>query len=142
MAALQIIIDQHLSQFASGGTTTVYFTSGLFLLAGLYQFSHLKEACLSRCQNPFSTFMSHWREGSFSEPTIGIRIGIICLGCCWVLMSFALAGGSMSLVWMFLATIVLTLEKLPDIGRRVSAPLGFSLIIVAIISFSSAYSAL
>jgi len=43
-------------------------------------------------------------------------------------MLLAFVGGVMSLAFMGLATLIMTLEKLPDIGRWLSQPLGFALL--------------
>jgi predicted metal-binding membrane protein len=43
-------------------------------------------------------------------------------------MLLAFVGGVMSLAFMGLATLVMTLEKLPDIGRWLSRPLGVVLL--------------
>ena len=59
---------------------------------------------------------------------MGLRLGATCLGCCWALMLLAFVGGVMSLAFMGLATLIMTLEKLPDIGRWMSRPLGFALL--------------
>ena len=40
-----------------------WLVAALLALAGLYQFSTLKAACLSRCRSPMAFFLSHWREG-------------------------------------------------------------------------------
>jgi predicted metal-binding membrane protein len=37
-------------------------------------------------------------------------------------------GGTMSLTFMALATVLMTLEKLPELGRHLTRPLGFALI--------------
>ncbi len=116
----------------SGVTGTRYAAAGLFLAAGMYQFSPFKSACVSKCRNPLGYFMFHLRGGNLNELAIGLRMGAVCLGCCWLLMGFALIGGAMSLIWMGLATVVMTVEKLPAIGRRVSAPLGVILVAAAV----------
>ena len=32
-------------------------------LAGLYQFTPLKQACLRHCRSPFAFVLNHWRDG-------------------------------------------------------------------------------
>ncbi len=98
---------------------------GLLIGAGLYQFSALKEACLARCRAPLSFFMQHWHEGPFRN---GLRLGLDCVGCCWALMALAFVGGTMNLGFMGLAMLLMTLEKLPEIGRHLTRPLGAILI--------------
>lgn len=99
--------------------------SGVLLgLAGLYQFSALKEACLAKCRAPLTFFMAHWDEGAWRN---GLRLGLVCLGCCWALMLLGFVGGVMSLGFMGLATLVMTLEKLRA-GAWLTRPLGVVLI--------------
>ncbi|KUP91359.1 DUF2182 domain-containing protein [Tritonibacter horizontis] len=93
----------------------------LLVLAGGYQFTPLKEACLSRCRRPLVFFMQHWDEGALRN---GVRLGAACLGCCWALMLLAFVGGVMNLVFMGLATLFMVLEKLPEIGRWLTRPMG------------------
>lgn len=119
------------SQMTWIATLSDNFVPILWLLIGIYQFSTLKEACLSRCRQPFGIFLRYWNEGRFAEPIIGLRMGAFCLGCCWLLMSFAMVGGAMNLLWMGLATVVMTTEKLPLLGRYISKPLGVICLIAA-----------
>lgn len=87
----------------------VWLAVVLLTLAGAYQFSAIKDACLSKCRQPLTFFMSHWDEGPLR---MGVRLGATCLGCCWALMALGLIGGAMSLGFMALATLLMTLEKL------------------------------
>ncbi len=101
----------------------------LLLLAGAYQFSTLKEACLNACQSPMTFFFSHWQPGVRGGAMLGLRLGAVCLGCCWALMLLAFVAGTMNLAFMGLAMVLMTLEKLPAIGARITAPLGVFLIL-------------
>ncbi|MGY6412185.1 MAG: DUF2182 domain-containing protein [Alkalilacustris sp.] len=104
---------------------------GLLAAAGLWQFSALKEACLSRCRRPLVFFMAHWTEGPWR---MGLRLGLVCLGCCWALMALAFVGGTMNLIWMGGAMVLMTLEKLPALGRPLTRPLGAALLGAAIMA--------
>ena len=108
-----------------GQSRSVWLTAALLGLAGGYQFTALKEACLSRCRAPLSFFMTYWAEGAFRN---GLRLGLDCLGCCWALMLLAFVGGTMNLVFMGLAMVLMTLEKLPRFGGHITRPLGGGLI--------------
>ncbi len=103
---------------------------GLLIGAGLYQFSKAKDVCLSKCRAPLVFFMQHWVEGALK---MGLRLGVICVGCCWLLMLLGFVGGVMNLLWMGLATLLMVLEKLPDIGRYITRPLGGILILSGVI---------
>lgn len=110
---------------AFGDSRSNALSAALLLLAGGYQFSPVKEACLSKCRMPLTFFMQHWDEGPLKN---GIRLGLVCLGCCWALMLLAFVGGVMNIAFMGLATVIMVLEKLPQIGRFVTRPLGVVLI--------------
>ena len=60
---------------------------------------------------------------------MGLGLGIYCVGCCWGFMILGFVGGVMSLLWMGLATVFMIIEKLPQVGRYVTRPMGFMLII-------------
>ncbi len=111
-----------------GQSRSVWLTAALLALAGGYQFSALKEACLSRCRTPLTFFMTHWDDGAFRN---GLRLGADCLGCCWALMLLAFVGGTMNLAFMGLAMVLMTLEKLPRYGGHITRPLGGGLIALA-----------
>lgn len=108
-----------------GDSRSAVLSAALLMLAGLYQFSTTKEACLSKCRAPLMFFMQHFEEGPWRN---GLRLGLVCLGCCWALMLLAFVGGVMNLAFMGLATVIMVLEKLPDIGRWLTRPLGGVLI--------------
>jgi predicted metal-binding membrane protein len=62
---------------------------------------------------------------------MGLELGALCFACCWALMALAFVGGTMSLLWMGAATLFMTLEKLPDLGRPLTRPAGYALIAAA-----------
>ena len=96
--------------------------------AGIYQFLPIKDACLAKCRTPFMFFMVNWRESVFNEIVLGLRMGAVCVVCCWLLMAVSLVAGAWGLLWMGFATVLMCLEKLPDLGRNVSRPLGIALL--------------
>lgn len=114
---------------AFGDSLSVWLSAGLLLVAGLYQFSPVKEACLSKCRAPLTFFMAHWDEGALRN---GVRLGLVCLGCCWALMLLAFVGGVMNIAFMGLATLIMVIEKLPQYGRLLTRPLGVVLIAAGI----------
>lgn len=104
-----------------GDSRSTGLSALLLAVAGAYQFTPLKDACLSKCRMPLTFFMQHWAEGPLKN---GLRLGLTCLGCCWALMLLGFVGGVMNIAFMGLATLIMVLEKLPDIGRWVTRPLG------------------
>ncbi len=127
-AALQMALFRADLVSAFGDSRSATLSAALLALAGAYQFSALKESCLSKCRAPMTFFMQHWDDGALK---MGLRLGAACLGCCWALMALAFVGGVMSLAFMGLATVIMIIEKLPDIGRWISRPLGGVLLAAA-----------
>ena len=127
-AGLQFVLTQAGVIDPLGQSTVRAFSGALLLVAGLYQMSPMKAACLDKCRQPLTFFMSHWDAGPWRN---GLRLGLVCLGCCWALMLLAFVGGMMNLVFMGLATLVMVLEKLPQVGRYVTLPLGVGLCVAA-----------
>ena len=113
----------------SGALLNKKLSAGFLLVAGLYQLSPLKEACLTKCRSPFTFFLQNWRDGISGSYSMGLNLGIFCLGCCWALMFLAFVGGTMNLLFMVLMTFLMILEKLPDFGNFITKPL--SLILIA-----------
>lgn len=114
-----------------GSSLSRWLTAALLLLAGLYQFTLIKAACLAKCRMPLTFFMERWAPGPRRAFTMGLELGALCFGCCWALMALAFVGGTMSLLWMGAATLFMTLEKLPDLGRPLTRPAGYALIAAA-----------
>jgi len=110
---------------AFGDSRSGALSAALLALAGAWQFSPAKAACLSKCRRPLAFFMAHWDEGPLRN---GVRQGLVCLGCCWALMALAFVGGVMNLAFMGLATVIMVLEKLPQPGRYLTRPLGVVLL--------------
>ena len=110
---------------AFGDSRSAGLSAGLLMAAGAYQFSPVKEACLAKCRAPLTFFMQHWDEGPWRN---GLRLGLVCLGCCWALMALAFVGGVMNLAFMGLATLIMVIEKLPELGRWLTRPLGAGLL--------------
>ncbi|MEE9453909.1 MAG: DUF2182 domain-containing protein [Paracoccaceae bacterium] len=123
----QALLDG-LGASSSGGLSVI-----LLVIAGLYQFSAAKDACLNKCQSPMVFFLGNWKNGALGGVLMGAKLGVYCLGCCWAMMSLGFIGGVMNLVWMGIATLIMTLEKLPDVGRRITRPLGGVFLLAALL---------
>ncbi|WP_259649739.1 DUF2182 domain-containing protein [Shewanella sp. c952] len=104
------------------------FTAILLLIAGVYQFTPLKQACLSQCRSPISFISTQWREGVTGAIWMGFKHGQTCLGCCWFLMALLFATGVMNLKWILLLTLLVMLEKLLPFGEISSRIIGVILI--------------
>lgn len=89
----------------------------LLLLAGLYQLSPLKDVCLSKCRTPLSFILHSWREGRAGALRMGLKHGVYCLGCCWLLFLVLVPLGVMNLAAMLLVAVVVFAEKALPWGR-------------------------
>ncbi|WP_350333517.1 DUF2182 domain-containing protein [Coralliovum pocilloporae] len=127
-AALQVLLARYGLLSPHGILLSPWLTIGFLAIAGLYQFSALKDACVRACQSPLFYLMSNWRHGFKGGTIIGFRNGLACLGCCWALMMLGFVGGTMNLFWMGCAMLVMIGEKLPGPGRYITAPLGYILL--------------
>jgi predicted metal-binding membrane protein len=104
-----------------------HLSAGLLIIAGIYQFSPIKHACLKQCRSPVEFISRHWQQGNLGALKMGISHGTFCLGCCWILMLLLFAGGIMNLVWIAGLAIIVLAEKLLPIGQMISRLLGMLL---------------
>lgn len=90
----------------------------LLVLAGVYQVTPLKHACLATCSSPVAFLMRRWRDGTFGAFRLAVEHGVLCVGGCWALMLLLFAGGVMNLTVIASLTAFLLLEKLTPFGVR------------------------
>ena len=112
---------------AMEGTSTVV-GGWLFIVAGIYQLTPLKSACLRQCRAPADFLVNRRRSGTFGPFLMGIEHGIYCTGCCWLLMALLFTFGVMNLLWVALLTIFVFVEKVAPAGAlfgRISSALMF-----------------
>jgi len=113
-------------------TTSNVIGGLLFVAAGSYQWTGLKDVCLTQCQRPFAFLM---RQGGFRGDApgslmLGLRHGAYCVGCCWALMALLLVGGVMNVFWIGLLALLIFLEKVTPFGRQIALLAG-SILVVA-----------
>jgi predicted metal-binding membrane protein len=126
-AAAQAALSRAALIGPGGESLSQPLSAALLLGAGLWQFGAVKAACLARCRHPLAFFLERWSPGPGAALRMGAGLGLHCLGCCWALMATAFVGGTMNLMWMGLATLVMAAEKLSG-GRRLTRPLGAGLV--------------
>jgi predicted metal-binding membrane protein len=85
-------------------------------IAGLYQLTPFKRACLDACHSPLGFLMRHWRSGIAGAFRLGLRHGAYCVGCCWALMLLLFVGGVMNLLVIAALTAFVAFEKLAPFG--------------------------
>lgn len=133
-AAVQVLLSGYGLIDPLGRSTATLLNAGLLATAGAYQFSRLKQACLNSCQSPMMFFMAHWRPGAAGAFRMGLKLGAVCLGCCWALMLLAFVAGTMNLAFMGLAMALMAIEKMPVVGRYLKVPVGIALLAGAVLT--------
>jgi predicted metal-binding membrane protein len=105
-------------------STSAVLSGALLVIAGLFQFTPLKHACLRACRSPLGFLMSDWNDGLLGAWRMGIRHGLYCLGCCWALMALLFVGGVMNILWIAALAALVAVEKLAPRGEQVARVLG------------------
>jgi predicted metal-binding membrane protein len=111
-------------------STNSILGGSVLVVAGLYQWSPFKEACLVQCQSPLAFIQ---RNGGFKAHAsgalaLGIRHGLYCVGCCWALMLLLFVGGIMNIAWIAGLAVLVFLEKLLKNGRLFHRAAGILLV--------------
>ena len=101
----------------------------VLILAGVFQFTPLKAACLRHCRSPAEFIARRRRKGHGGAFVMGLEHGVFCLGCCWFLMALLFVGGIMNLYWIVGLTAFVALEKLSPYGQTISKIAGLGLIV-------------
>ena len=99
----------------------------MLVLAGVYQFSSLKNACLGKCRTPLGFLLSEWRSGRSGALAMGVHHGSLCIGCCWALMALLFVLGVMNLWWIVLVATVVLVEK---VTRTTALPRAIGVMLV------------
>ncbi len=108
--------------------SNAHFAAAIFIVAGIYQFTAVKNACLQHCRSPLSFLMNSWQNGKTGAFNMGIIHGQKCLGCCWAQMLIMFAVGVMNISGMVVITLFVLLEKgLPKNNSLISRLAGFVL---------------
>jgi predicted metal-binding membrane protein len=82
------------------------------VIAGVYQFTPMKNVCLRACRSPLAFMITHdFGGGAPAAARAGISHGLYCLGCCWALMAVLAVVGLMNLAWMAVIAVIFFLEK-------------------------------
>lgn len=109
-------------------SASVWLSAALLILAGLYQWLPLKDACLSKCRAPLQFLLFHWRQGWSGAFRMGAEHGLYCVGCCWALMLLLFAAGVMNLLWVAAIAAFVLVEKLLPAGRVIGRVAGLLLV--------------
>jgi predicted metal-binding membrane protein len=108
--------------------------SGVLVVAGLYQLSPWKGACLRACRSPIAFVMGHdFDSGALGGLLAGAAHGAFCLGCCWALMTVLTVAGLMSLPWMAALSVLVLAEKNWRHGARLGRVAGVGMVLCAVV---------
>ena len=110
----------------------------LLLAAGIFQFTPLKQACLTHCRSPLGFLMGHWREGRAGAMRMGLEHGLYCVGCCWILMVLLFVAGVMNLLWVAVISLFVLAEKVLPRGELVGRLGGAVLLVAGVVLLTSA----
>ena len=109
-------------------------TGGVLAFAGAFQFSELKDRCLSKCRAPSLYLAGHYARGLDGAFRLGRGHGLFCLGCCWALMLVMFAAGTGNLWWMTALTALMVYEKTGRHGVRAVPVAGVLLLALGVLS--------
>lgn len=124
--ALQALLQRH-AAVAAEPRVGAWFGGAALIIAGAFQLTSLKRACLIHCRSPLSYFLARWRNGPIGEFRMGVGHGLYCVGCCWALMALSLALGIMNVAWMAVLTVIVCAEQLAPRGDRLARLAGLGL---------------
>lgn len=110
-AVLQLALERVGALTAMGTTSRPAVGGAVLVLAGVFQVTPWKQACLSSCRTPIGFLVAEWRDGALGGLVMGLRHGAYCLGCCWALMAVLFVVGTMHLAWMAVIAGFVLLEK-------------------------------
>lgn len=106
------------------------FDGVLLIIAGAYQWTPLKYACLSKCRAPvaFLQAAGGFRRDPAGAFAMGVRHGAYCVGCCWPLMLLLFVGGVMNILWIAAIAFFVLAEKVLPGGDRIGRTAGALLV--------------
>ena len=106
--------------------------ASIFAVAGIWQWSPWKAACLRHCRSPLGHLARYtgWR-GPLRDLRIGAHHGLICAACCWALMGLLLAVGLMNVPAMLAIGAFVCAERWPRIGPAATHLAGALLLVLA-----------
>lgn len=114
-------------------TTSKVLGAIILIGAGVFQFTPLKHRCLSHCRTPLNFLQRHWQEGKRGALLMGVKNGLYCLGCCWILMILLFVSGIMNLLWIALIALFVLLEKVLPAAKPFSLVAGVVLVAYGIL---------
>jgi predicted metal-binding membrane protein len=131
----QWLLVQHDLIAAMKPLNSTLLGGGLLISAGIWQLSPWKKTCLNHCRAPIQFLSENWQAGTMGALQMGLKHGLYCLGCCWVLMALLFYGGIMNLLWIIGLAIFILIEKVMPVNINFSRYSGMILIAWGILLF-------
>jgi predicted metal-binding membrane protein len=97
-----------------------YVVAALLVVAGAYELTPLKTACLRHCRSPMHFVLGGWRNGIGGALRMGAEHGAYCVGCCWGVMVVLFGLGVMSIAWMAAVAGLIFAQKILPYGDRLT----------------------
>jgi predicted metal-binding membrane protein len=136
--ALQFGLDRGGVLSETMATSSAVLAGIVLIVAGAYQWAPLKQTCLRHCRSPLAFLLGRWRQGAWGAVKNGMRHGLFCLGCCWMLMVLLFVGGLMNLLWVGALALLVLIEKTLPWGGRTSRATGAALVVWGVVMLVSA----
>jgi predicted metal-binding membrane protein len=111
-------------------TSSRVLGGSILIVAGLYQWTPMKAACLGQCRAPLAFIQEHggFRRDAPGSVKLGLQHGIYCIGCCWALMGLLFVGGVMNPLWIAGIILLVLLEKLVPAANWLTRLAGVALV--------------
>ena len=103
----------------------------ILALAGIYELTPVKQACLRRCHNAASFLMERYKSGPFR---LGMEHGLWCAACCAGLMVVLVLAASMNLAWAAGIAVVVFMQKVLPWPKATARVTGAGLLVLALVS--------
>jgi predicted metal-binding membrane protein len=111
-AAAQVVLSRAALLTPMLQSASIALSAVILLAAGAFQFTSLKDACLTKCRTPLAFFLAEWRDSKTGALVLGLKHGSYCVGCCWALMAVMFVVGAMNLLWMGALVLFVLGEKM------------------------------
>ncbi|MEI2301165.1 DUF2182 domain-containing protein [Ensifer sp. MJa1] len=131
---LQWLLDRALLLTPALSSASQVLSACMLVAVGLYQWTPLKDRCLSQCQSPLHFIQNHggFRGQPGAAFGLGFRHGLYCVGCCWALMGLLFVGGVMNVLWIGAIAVFVLAEKVIPHGRLLTRAAGVALVVAGL----------
>jgi predicted metal-binding membrane protein len=103
-----------------------------FSVCGIYQLTPMKRWCLRHCRSPLGHLLHYASYGGRTRDVrAGLHHGLVCIGCCWMLMVALVAVGVMNIPAMVGLALLIALEKQWRFGETLAKVAGVAALVYA-----------